>query len=249
MPLPAALAALLGSDDTTAVFWLAAVVVAGFAAARPSRDVATVAFVGCLVALAAGALVARHSRAETGGLADAAAAEGLLAAGDAPPRGAAALEATYQLLRLPARRLAAVAAHRDVVAALASLAPLSRPGDRAWLQRTATCLEDFYARYHDLLLLPQGRDDGAVRLEVPRMLDARREALNALHAVENSVVNSAIGPVRAAAASLRAAMARCLVIVARKHGGRAGTAGALHGVVWRAPYPRDPASSPHLVEL
>jgi hypothetical protein len=255
-----AVSQLLASDDGVAIFWLAAVAFVCLAALSPSRGVVTAVFVVCLAALAAGEVVARHRRADIGAVSALGTAQSLLRSGrelragagasaPPPPTTTTTVEGVYQLLRVPAGGLVAVAAHGDAVAALATLAPYSRPGYRGWLQRAATCLEAFYERYHDLLLLTPGGDDGRVRLEVPLLLDARAEALNALHAVENGVINAAVGPVRRAVTVLRASMARCLRVLANKHGGRAGEGGALRGVCWRAPYPHDPTASPHLVEL
>lgn len=150
--------------------------------------------------------------------------------------------ATYQT-RLASAGTSAIALHGDVQRALAALSIMHRRDARSpgSLQAAVSTVDTFLRRYHNTLMAP--RDSLQARLDVPLLLDARREALNALHALEYGVSHSNVGPIRAAVEVVRAVCARSLRIVHNKHGK------ALRGIVMTAPYPAiDPLMDPHMVD-
>lgn len=214
--------ALLQSSDTTALALAAAAAIVGLIVAAPPKPVVRAVFVACVVA-GVWIVLSRAEASRVLGQEDAA----LLLERASPPSGERVVLRAYHVRRATAGARA-IGLHADVEEALAALLREKDVGSRGTLQVAVAAVEDFFQLYHATLMAPA--DSFQARQDVPTLLDARRDALNALHALENGVSHSRVGPIRQAVQVVRAACARCLRVLSNKH------SGALRGVVMRAPY-------------
>lgn len=135
----------------------------------------------------------------------------------------------------------AIGLHTDVESALADLARMRNVWSPGALRGAVSAVEAFLQRYHRTLMAAP--DSFTARQDVPILLDARRDALNALHFLEFGVSHARVTPVRHAVDVVRAACARCMRVIQNKHGV------AVRGLVMRPPYPGvDAMLDSHLVE-
>lgn len=147
------LASLFVSTDIRSITLMGGACALGFLAAQPSPRVVRVAFAVIATLAITALLLQQHDASAEGQRADAEATTALFTRGVAQPSGVKGQGKGKGKGEVPFAALI----HPEATRALASLAPLSRPGRKAAVRSVVSSTEAVVQAYHAVLLLPGAR--------------------------------------------------------------------------------------------